>query len=302
MRGSIRAFATDPGALAGLAILAVVLAAAVLAPWLAPADPNRQELRTRLTPPSWAAGGQPRFALGTDHLGRDVLSRLMHGARTTLLVAVAAVAVAGVIGTTLGLISGYYGGATDDVLGRLMDVQLAIPYLLLAIAVVLVLGASLPNTVAVLVLGGWVVYARLVRAQALSLRDREFVQAARAVGAGDGAVLRRHVLPNTLNPVVVIATIEMANMMLFESSLSFLGLGVRPPAISWGSMLSDGREYLTAAWWVATFPGLAITVTILGINQVGDWLRDRLDPRSARRGFGGRPSGAGTGAEEVGLR
>ncbi|MBM3450934.1 MAG: ABC transporter permease [Armatimonadetes bacterium] len=283
MPGWIRAFVTDTGGLVGLVIVAGVLLAAALAPWIAPADPNRQELRARLTPPSWSSGGQARFVLGTDHLGRDLLSRLMHGARTTLVVAVAAVAIAGVFGTAMGLVSGYYGGVIDDVLGRLMDAQLAIPYLLLAIAVVLVLGASLPNTIAVLVIGGWVVYARLVRAQALSLRDREYVQAAHAIGAADAVILRRHVLPNTLNPVIVIATIEMANMMLFESSLSFLGLGVRPPAISWGSMLSDGREYLTAAWWVATFPGLAITITILGINQLGDWLRDRLDPRTLPR-------------------
>jgi peptide/nickel transport system permease protein len=277
---ALRDLTASPLALSGAVIVAIVLAVAALAPVIAPADPARQNLRARLLPPAWAPGGQSRHLLGTDHLGRDLLSRIVHGARSTLLVAAASVGVAGIIGTGVGLVASYYGRVFDDTLGRIMDVQLAIPYMLLAIAVVMVVGAGLFNTIGVLVLGGWVVYARVARAEGFSQRAREYVTAARALGQHDGAILGRHILPNALNPLIVIATIELANMMLFESGLSFLGLGVQPPAISWGSMLSDGRDYLTSAWWVATFPGLAIALTIYGINQVGDWLRDVLDPRT----------------------
>jgi peptide/nickel transport system permease protein len=263
----------------GLVIMIGAVGTAALAPLIAPADPSRQELAARLLPPLWGPGGQARYLLGTDQLGRDLLSRLIYGTRSTLLVATVSVAISGVIGTAVGLVSGYFAGVLDDVLGRIMDVQLAIPYMLLAIVVVMILGPGLYNTIAVLVVGGWVVYARLVRGQALSLRSREYILAARAIGQRDRVILWHHVLPNALNSVIVIATIEMANMMLFESGLSFLGLGVRPPGISWGSMLSDGRDYLTSSWWVATFPGLAITVAVFAINQVGDWLRDVLDPQ-----------------------
>ena len=267
-----------PLGLAGAVVMAGVAAVALLASLLAPVPPDLQDLEARLTPPFWA-GGSPRHLLGTDHLGRDVLSRLLHGTRSTLLVAGTAVALAGGVGTVCGLVAGYYGGRVDAVLGRIMDVQLAVPYMLLAIVLVMLLGPGVANTILVLVVGGWVVYARLVRAEALSLRAREFVLAARVVGNPDHRILLRHVLPNTVNSLVIIATIELGNIMLFESSLSFLGLGVRPPLISWGSMLSDGRDYLTVAWWVAAFPGLAITLTIFGVNQLGDWLRDVLDPR-----------------------
>ncbi len=270
----------SPLSLAGIIVVIAVMVTAALAPMIAPANPERQDLVARLVPPAWTAGGQGRYLLGTDHLGRDLLSRILFGARTTLLIAAASVAAAGCLGAAVGLVAGYYGGRLDSALGRLMDVQLAIPYMLLAIVIVMLLGPGLLNTIGVLVVGGWVVYARLVRAETLSLRTRDFVAAARAIGSRDVTILWRHILPNTLNAVIIIATIEVGNIMLFESSLSFLGLGVRPPAISWGSMLSDGRDYLTSSWWVATFPGLAITLTIFGINQVGDWLRDVLDPRT----------------------
>lgn len=262
----------------GAFVVAAVTAIAFLASFLAPMPPDRQDLQARLTPPSWA-GGSSRHLLGTDHLGRDVLSRLLHGTRSTLLVAGIAVTLAGGVGTTCGLLAGYYGGRVDAVLSRIMDVQLAIPYMLLAIVIVMLLGPGVVNTIAVLVVGGWVVYARLVRAEVLSLRSQDFVLAARALGNPDFRILLRHVLPNTMSSLVVVATIELANNMLFESSLSFLGLGVRPPLISWGAMLSDGRDYLLVAWWAAVFPGIAITLTIFGINQLGDWLRDLLDPR-----------------------
>jgi peptide/nickel transport system permease protein len=280
MRTALRDLWASPLALSGILIVIVVVITAVLGPSFSPDDPLRQNLRARLRPPAWAPVGQSRYLLGTDHLGRDMLSRIIHGARSTLLVAGAAVGVAGVIGTTVGLMAGFYGRWVDDLLGRLMDVQLAIPYMLLAIVVVMVLGPGLTNTVAVLVVGGWVVYARVARAEGFAQRSREYVVAAQALGLRDTAILRRHILPNTINPLIIVATIELANMMLFESGLSFLGLGVQAPAISWGSMLSDGRDYLTSAWWVATFPGLAIALTIYGINQAGDWIRDALDPRT----------------------
>lgn len=276
----MRSLLGSPLAIVGLAIVIGAAALAVLAPIIAPADPNHQELAARLIPPVWGKGGQARHVLGTDQLGRDLLSRLIYGARSTLLVATVSVAISGVLGTGVGLVSGYFAGVLDDVLGRVMDVQLATPYMLLAIVVVMVLGPGLYNTIAVLVVGGWVVYARLVRGQTLSLRSREYVLAARAIGQRDRVIMWQHILPNALNSVIVIATIEMANMMLFESGLSFLGLGIRPPGMSWGSMLSDGRDYLTSSWWVATFPGLAITVAVFAVNQVGDWLRDVLDPQT----------------------
>lgn len=270
-------------ALAGALIVVAVVGLAVLAPVAAPADPNDQSLRSRVQPPGWIDAEGTRHLLGTDPLGRDILSRIAFGARTTLLVAGASVVIAACVGVALGLVAGYYGGWLDDAIGRVMDVQLAVPYMLLAIVVVMVVGAGLWTTVGVLAIGGWAVFARLVRAEALALRSRDYVTAARAMGQDDLRILLRYILPNALNPVIVIATAELANMMLFEAGLSFLGLGVRPPAISWGSMLSDGRDYLTSHWWVATFPGLAITITVFGINQLGDWLRDVLDPRMRGR-------------------
>jgi len=269
-----------PFAAVGIIVLVCVVATAIFAPVLAPVDPTEQDLDARFTPPMWTEGGQREHPLGTDHLGRDMLSRMIYGSRASLMVALASVVGSGLIGTTVGLIAGYSGGWIDEVLGRLMDVQLAIPYLLLAIVIVMILGAGLYNTILVLVIAGWVGYARLVRGAVLSLRTREFVEAARSLGQRDFVIVIRHLLPNCLNPVIVMATLEMANMMLFEAGLSFLGLGVRPPAISWGSMLADGRDYVVHAWWVATFPGAIIFLTLFGINQVGDWLRDLLDPRS----------------------
>jgi peptide/nickel transport system permease protein len=278
-----RSLRATPMALTGALIVAGVVAVAMLAPVVTPADPNDQSLRARVQEPGWTDEAGSRYLLGTDPLGRDLLSRLIYGARTSLLVAGASVLIAGCVGVLLGLVAGYYGGWLDDAIGRLMDVQLAVPYMLLAIVVVMVVGAGLWTTVGVLAVGGWAVFARLARAEALALRSRDYVTAARSMGQHDARILLRQILPNALNPVIVIATVEVANMMLFEAGLSFLGLGVRPPAISWGSMLSDGRDYLTSAWWVATFPGLAITVTVFGINQLGDWLRDVLDPRTRGR-------------------
>jgi peptide/nickel transport system permease protein len=269
-------------ALVGLAVVVASAALAVLAPALAPDDPVRNDLLERLTPPMWLDGGSARHPLGTDTLGRDVVSRLLYGARISLLVGFSAVAVAGLLGVLLGLLAGYYGGRLDDLLMRVGDVQLAFPALVLAIAVLAVLGSGLVNVVVVLGVTGWVTYARIARAETLSLRHREFVESARALGARDGAILWRHVLPNVLPPLVVVATFSVARTIIAEASLSFLGLGLPPPAPSWGAMLDEGRNYLTTGWWLALFPGLAILAVVLGINVVGDWLRDALDPRVER--------------------
>jgi peptide/nickel transport system permease protein len=272
----------DALALAGALVVAAAVALALLAPALAPADPIRNSLLDRLTPPMWVAGGEAKHPLGTDTLGRDVASRLLHGARVSLAVGFSAVVVAGAIGVALGLVSGWYGGRLDDVLMRLGDVQLAFPVLVLAVAVLAVLGASTINLVLVLGVTGWVTYARIVRAEVLTLRERDFVAAARALGAPDRWILLRHLLPNVLPPITVVATFSVARTIIAEASLSFLGLGVPAPEPSWGAMLDEGRNYITTGWWLALFPGLAILLLVLGINLVGDWLRDVLDPRMER--------------------
>lgn len=269
----------DLPALAGLGVIAVALLVAIFAPALAPADPVKNRLVDRLTPPMWAQGGSAAHPLGTDTLGRDVLSRLLHGARISLIVGLAAVLVAGVVGVALGLVAGYRGGWADDLLMRLGDIQLAFPVLLLGVAVIAVLGASLVNMILVLGASGWVTYARIARGETLSLKERDFVAAARALGAPARHVVARHLLPNVLPPLMVVTTFSVARTIIAEASLSFLGLGLPPPTPSWGAMLDEGRNYITTGWWLALFPGLAILVLVLAINLCGDWLRDALDPR-----------------------
>jgi peptide/nickel transport system permease protein len=268
----------DSLALAGALVVLAAAVVAVAAPALAPGDPIKNSLLDRLTPPTWG-GAHP---LGTDTLGRDVASRLLHGARVSLLVGFSAVLLAGVSGVVLGLVSGWYRGWLDDVLMRLGDVQLAFPVLVLAVAVLAVLGASVVNLILVLGVTGWITYARIVRGEVLTLRERDFVAAARALGADDAWILRRHLLPNVLPPITVVATFSVARTIIAEASLSFLGLGIPAPAPSWGAMLDEGRNYITTGWWLALFPGLAILLLVLGINLVGDWLRDVLDPRLER--------------------
>lgn len=263
----------------GLVVVALVVATALAAPWLSPFDPIAQDIGHRLKPPGWLDAGGRLHPLGTDHLGRDLLARVIFGAQPALLVGFAAVMISGVLGMVTGLLGGYFGGRVDDVLMRLADVQLAFPFILLAIAVIGVLGPSLPTIIVVIGVSSWVVYARVVRAAVLGLREREFVQAAQALGGGDVRILVRHILPNAFAPWLVVATLDMARVIVIESALSFLGLGVQPPTPTWGGMLADGRVYLTTAWWLATFPGFAILVTVLGINLFGDGLRDTLDPR-----------------------
>ena len=271
----------DRAAVLGLGVIAAAVLVAALAPVLAPGDPLKGDLLERLSPPAWAPGGSLAHPLGTDTLGRDVLSRLIH-ARVSLVVGFTTVLIAGVVGVVLGVVGGYYGGRLDEAVMRVGDVQLAFPVLLLGVALLAVLGASLGNLVFVLALSGWITYARIVRGEALSVKERGFVEAARALGAGNGHVIRRHVLPNVWAPLVVVATFSVARMIIAEASLSFLGLGVPPPAPNWGAMLDEGRNYITTGWWLALFPGLAILLVVLGINVVGDWLRDLLDPRLER--------------------
>ena len=263
--------------LGGLLILAMLLAAG-LAPMLAPYDPLAQQLSRRLEPPL-PFGGTPVYLLGSDANGRDILSRLLFGARVSLSVGFLSMLLAGGVGVTLGLVAGYFGGRLDDLIMRLADVQLAFPVILLAITIVSIVGRNVATIVTVLGLTGWVVYARTVRSSVLSLRERDFVNAARCLGAGNGRILFVHVLPNTVAPILVVATVQIATMIVLESGLSFFGLGIQPPTPTWGGMLAEGRDYLSNAWWVSTVPGLAIMLTVLGINLLGDGLRDVFDPQ-----------------------
>lgn len=232
------------------------------------------DLTARLLPP-FVKFGHP---LGTDPLGRDVLARVVAGGKISLQVGILSVAGAVLLGVVMGLISGYYRGFWDMVVMRFADVQLALPFILLAITFIAIVGGGLRNMIILLIVSQWVQYARLVRGSVLSLRDREFIQSAQAIGVHDGNILFRHLLPNLIGPVVVLMTLNVANNILLESSLTFLGLGVDPLIPSWGGMLADGRTYLQNAWWVSVFPGLAILLTVLGLNLLGDWLRDSLDP------------------------
>jgi peptide/nickel transport system permease protein len=272
-----RLFRNRQAAIGGLLIVGMILAA-IFAPQLAPWDPLGQQLTRRLEPPIFA-GGSGVYPLGSDPNGRDILSRLLYGARVSLSVGVLSMLLAGSVGVLLGLLSGYFGGGLDDLIMRLADVQLAFPVILLAITIVSVVGRNVATIVAVLGLTGWVVYARTVRSSVLSLRERDFVQAARCLGAGHRRILLRHILPNTVAPILVVATVQVATMIVLESGLSFFGLGIQPPTPTWGGMLAEGRDYLSNAWWVSTIPGLAIMLTVLGINLLGDGLRDVFDPQ-----------------------
>ena len=263
-------------AIGGLLLLILVLAT-IFAPLLAPADPLKTGFSTRTKPPA-LLGYESAFLLGSDGLGRDILSRLLYGGQISLTLAAIAVACSGLVGVTLGLVSGYFGGWVDDVIMRVVDVQLSFPVIMLAIAVIAVVGTSVTALLGVLVLAGWVIYARTVRANVLSLRQQDYVQAARALGAGAPRIILRHILPNVQAPILVVGTVQLATMILLESGLSFLGLGVQPQTPSWGTMLAEGRDYLSNAWWISTVPGIAISLAVLGANLVGDGLRDLLDP------------------------
>jgi peptide/nickel transport system permease protein len=278
-----RLVATGLGGVLGMALVLLMVLTAVAGPMLPLADPIRGDLRARMSPPTLSVTGLGTHPLGTDQLGRDIFSRIVTGSRVTLGVAMSAVLLGGVVGVLLGLIAGYFGGWPDRLMMRLVDIQLAIPLMLLALMVVAALGPSLRNLIIVLALTSWVRYARIVRGSVLAIREREFVQSARAIGAGAGRILLLHILPNVLTPALVVATLELSRVIVLEAGLSFLGLGVQPPAPDWGRMLAEGRTYISSGWWIITLPGVALMLCVLGVNLTGDWLRDKFDPRMAGR-------------------
>ncbi len=262
----------------GAAIVGAAVTSAVMAPVLAPGDPYAQAVGDRLIPPLWDKGGSWTHPLGTDPLGRDILSRIIYGARVSISAGALAVTFSMILGVVMGLLAGYFRGQVDAAVSNLVDVMLAFPFLLLALAAVAALGPGFGNMIVVLGLTGWPIYTRVVRAETLKYREREFILAARALGLGSFRILRAHVLPNLVNTIIVMASLEVARMIILESFLSFLGLGIQPPTPSWGAMLGEGRVYMLSHWWLAAFPGAAIFVTTLGINLFGDGLRDLLDP------------------------
>jgi peptide/nickel transport system permease protein len=264
--------------LAAGGILLLIIATSALAPWIAPHDPLAVNIRHRLAPPAWMEGGAPQHLLGTDPVGRDLLSRMIYGGRVSLVIGVAAVILSSTIGVLLGLGAGYVGGGTDWTIMTIVNVMLTFPFVLLALAVIAVLGPSLVNMIFVLGVAGWPIYARVVRAETMAIREREFVVAGRALGMSHVRIVFRQILPNLVSAIVVIATLQVAQVIILESFLSFLGLGVQPPTPAWGNMLGEGRVYMLNSWWIATFPGLAIFVTTLAINLMGNALRDWIDP------------------------
>ena len=263
----------------GFALLGLAVVAAVIAPVLAPHDPELADITVRLKPPAWAEGGSTSYLLGADALGRDLLSRVIYGARTSLSVCLIAVALAGLVGITLGLVAGYYGRWVDNAIMRLVDIMFAFPFLLLAITWMAIFEPGRRNVVAILVLTGWATYCRMTRGQVLAVREREYVVAARVIGASGRRLIARHILPNLVATITVVSTMMLAQFILAEAALSFLGLGVEPQTPTWGGLVNEGRDYIVQAWWIETYPGLAIVLTVSGIGLLGDWLRDALDPR-----------------------
>ncbi|WP_020614849.1 ABC transporter permease [Paenibacillus daejeonensis] len=268
----------------GFVILVLVALTALLSVLLAPYDPTLLNARNRLVPPFWSDGGSMAHILGTDHLGRDILSRIIYGSQITLLVSGASVIISAVIGITLGVVCGYYGGGWfDAIVMRVVDANMAIPNILFMLVIVGVFGTSVPTLIVVLGITGWIAYTRLIRAEVLSLKEREFIRAARSIGTRDRTIMRKHILPNLISTCIVVSTLSVGGNIVLEASLSFLGLGIQPPIVTWGYMLNEGRDYIATSWWIATFPGVAIAVTVLGILFFGDWLRDVFDPKAQGR-------------------
>ena len=264
--------------LAATALLLLIVATAIFAPWIAPKDPLAVDIRHRLVPPAWMAGGNAENLLGTDQVGRDLLSRVVYGGRVSLVVGVAAVLISASLGVLLGLGAGYGSGRVDAVLMTVVNVMLTFPFILFVLAVIAVMGPSLINMIIVLGIADWPLYARVIRAETRAIRERDFIAASRALGLGQLRIVFRQILPNLVSTIVVIATLQVARVIILESFLSFLGLGIQPPTPAWGNMLGEGRVYMLNSWWIATFPGLAIFVTTLAINLMGNALRDWLDP------------------------
>lgn len=263
----------------GLVVVFIWIIVALLAPVIAPYGANDIDIINRLSPPMWADGGSAQHVLGTDQLGRDVLTRLIYGARISILVGIVAGAVGMVIGVVLGLLAGYFGGWVDAVISRMIDIMLAFPFIFLAMLLVLVLGASLASVILVLGITGWVPYARTVRAQVLSVREKEFVKAAKTIGCSDFRIIIKQILPNVLDSAIVLCSMDVGTNILSEASLTFLGLGIPPSIATWGNMIASGKDYIYNAAWLTTIPGLALLIGCLSINFVGDWLRDLRDPR-----------------------
>jgi peptide/nickel transport system permease protein len=288
----LRAISRDAATVCSVIVIGLVIGLALAADVLPIADPDDQELRLRNKPPMTAAvqPGQMPHLFGTDQLGRDVLSRLIHGSRISLSVGLSGVLVSGTLGVFLGLLAGHYRGKLDDLIMRLVDLQMGFPSLLLALYILYVAGPGVSKVILVLAITRWMVYTRLTRSLMLSLREEDFVQAARVIGAGSGRIIARHMLPNLISPLLVLATLEIATMILIEASLDFLGLGIQPPQTSWGLMLSQGRAYLTSAWWLVVFPGLAILVTTLSFNLIAGWVREITDPVQRWRWLGQKPA------------
>lgn len=275
----IRFIKKNPIGVLGLLLVILSVGSALLAPWISPFDPSQASLTSRLDPPSWQdPTGESQFLIGGDQLGRDLLSRIIYGARISLMVGLFGVLISLVIGTVMGLVSGYFGKWMDDFIMRAADVQLAFPFILFAIVVMSVLGTGIWKIIIILGITYWVGFARLIRGQVISLKEQEFIQAAKAIGGTNFTIIRKHILPNVMSSIFVLGTMYIAEFILLEASLTFLGLGVDPTIPSWGGMLADSRNYITSAWWTAVFPGVAIMLTVLGFNLLGDWLRDKYDP------------------------
>ena len=273
----------SPGALFGVPVVLLVSITALFAPYVTPHDPFEQDLSLRLQPPFWEEGGELSRPLGTDQFGRDLLSRIILGGRASIIVGVSAVLLSALLGIPIGLIAGYSRGRVDEVIMAIADVQYSFPFIFLALVLSYLLGPSLHNTVLALGFAGWVTYARVTRGEVLSIRERDYILAARAIGCSTTRTIVRHVLPQVVTPLIVVGTLQTAWMIVVEASLSYLGMGVQPPTPSWGNILAEGRLHMLNSWGYATFPGIAITVTVLGLNMLGDWLRDVLDPRSRLR-------------------
>jgi peptide/nickel transport system permease protein len=269
--------------MAGLGMVGFILAVALLAPFLSPRNPLEQNLQARLKPPFWEEKADPQYPLGTDQVGRDMLSRLIYGSRISLSVGFLTMAFSALVGISLGILAGYYRGAWDSIISNGVNIMMSFPYILLAISVMAATGPGYRNVVMVLGLTGWPIYTRLVRAEVIELKGRDFITAARALGGRNSGVILKHLLPNLVSSIIVLGTFEMARMIIRESFLSFLGLGIPPPNASWGGMLAEGRSYMLGMWWLAAIPGAAIFFTTLGINLLGDGLRDWLDPHTRNR-------------------
>lgn len=282
LQRALRKLLRRPPALFGLFCVVVVVMWAVVPGFFAPLSPLDQSLDRYLKPPGHMDAQGRTYWLGTDQQGRDILSRVIWGSRISLVVGIATVLVSGFVGVTLGLVAGYCGGKLDAVISRIVDTALAIPFILLAMALIAILGPSLQNIILAIALRTWIIYARVVRGEVLTLKEREFIMGAKAMGCTTLRILAVYLLPNVLPSTIVVGTLYLGRMIIIEASLSFLGVGVPPPTPTWGGMLSDGRAFLETAWWIAFFPGVVLMLTVLGVNLLGDWLRDVLDPQMKR--------------------